>query len=87
MKFFREKLRLLFLKFRVVYLNNLWGYSLSSSVRVSFSAYLDKTYPEGIQIGAYTLVARGAVILSHDFSRGFRSNTKIGCYIAWCDYW
>lgn len=44
------------------------------------SAYLDKTHPAGILLGKYTLVARGAIVLSHDFTRGFRGETKIGDY-------
>ena len=76
----RENARQLLLLFRFYYLSKVWGVKLSKTSRVSFSAFLDKTHPKGICIGEKTLVARGAVVLSHDFSRGFRGHTRIGHY-------
>jgi len=68
------------IRLRSIFLRKIWGYKLSDSTRISFSAYLDKTNPNGIEIQDYTLIARGAVILSHDYTRGIRANTKIGKY-------
>ncbi|MBI9066028.1 MAG: acyltransferase [Salinivirgaceae bacterium] len=47
---------------------------------VSTKSYLDKTNPKGIYIGAYSGVARGASILTHDHVLGDRvhRDTKIG---------
>ena len=60
------------------------GMNISPSARISLSAYLDKTYPEGIYIDDETFVAREAMILSHDFSRSCHLSTKIGkrCFIG-----
>ena len=51
----------------------------------SLSARFDAANPKGIIIGEYSFVAAGAVILSHDFSRGGYSKiTRIGnrCFIG-----
>lgn len=74
----RDTLRQTFLHVRVWFLCHGWGYQLHSSVIVSWSAYLDKTNPSGIVIGGHTLVARGATILSHDYTRSIRTTTHIG---------
>jgi len=64
---------------RIRYLQK-WGYCIDSSANVSFSAFLDKTYPKGIKIGKYTLIAREAMVLSHDYTRSFHAKTSIGDY-------
>ncbi len=78
-KHIRELIRSIALKIRFFYLKA-WGHRLDKTTRVSFSAFLDKTNPKGVHIGSYTLIARGAVILSHDFTRSYRAETKIGDY-------
>lgn len=75
----REIARLILIRMRSSYFKFL-GYSVDKTARISFSAYLDKTNPKGIVIGEYSLVARDAAILSHDFTRSFRGITKIGKY-------
>lgn len=65
---------------RTFALNRVWGFNIHQTARVSFFAYLDKTYPTGIYIGEFTLVARGAMILSHDFTRAYRAKTNVGSY-------
>jgi len=69
---------------RIVYLTRLWRHSIHPSSRISFHAYLDKTNPHGIIIGADTILTRGVVVLAHDFSRRRRCETKIGarCFIG-----
>jgi len=66
------------------YLVKLKGMHISSSARISFSAFLDKTNPKGIYIDDETFVAREAMILSHDYSRSCHQRTKIGkkCFIG-----
>ncbi len=78
-KYIREIIRIVILKIRLFYLRFL-GHNIDSTARVSLSAFLDKTNPKGIFIGGYTLVARGAVILSHDFTRSYHADTYIGSF-------
>jgi acetyltransferase-like isoleucine patch superfamily enzyme len=42
------------------------------------SAWIDRTWPAGIHIGAGTYVGLEAVILTHDFTRGVYLDTRIG---------
>jgi acetyltransferase-like isoleucine patch superfamily enzyme len=68
---------------RILYLRSL-GMDIARSARMSMSAYLDKTNPRGIHIGAESFIAKGALILSHDFVRGKHAHTYIGtrCFIG-----
>lgn len=58
--------------------------NIAKTARVSFGAKLDKTYPKGINIGEESYIASGAIIFTHDFSRGIHTNTYIGkrCFIG-----
>lgn len=66
------------------------GYDITYSTIIEGTVKLDKLYPQGIHIGANTLVAGGAVILSHDHCKRVGNNqpylvdTHIGknCFIA-----
>ena len=66
------------------------GYDIKYSTIIEGTVLLDKLYPEGIHIGENTLVAGGAVILSHDHCKRVGNNqpyladTYIGknCFIA-----
>lgn len=42
------------------------GYNFSDGVIIESGVILDKIHPQGITIGENSLIARGAVILSHD---------------------
>lgn len=75
---FRGFVRTTFMRVRVAYLRGLWGHELHPTARISFSAYLDRTNPKGVCIGAYTVIARGAVVLSHDYTRSVSARTNIG---------
>jgi acetyltransferase-like isoleucine patch superfamily enzyme len=55
-----------------------WGMDIGKDCRISLSARLDRTYPRGIHIGESTAVSFGAVILSHDYTRGMHVDTRIG---------
>jgi acetyltransferase-like isoleucine patch superfamily enzyme len=50
----------------------------------SLSARLDRSHPKGIHIGAESYVAFEAVVMSHDMTRGLRTDTRIGqrCFIG-----
>lgn len=80
MRKIRNWIRIYLIRLRIIFLRTVWGFSLSDSVQISFSAFLDKTNPGGIEIGEKTLIARGAIILSHDYSRSLNAVTKIGSY-------
>jgi len=86
---FRLFIATIFRKFRVLKFR-IKGYDIPYSAIIEGSALLDKLYPKGIHIGANTLVAGGATILSHDHckrvgdNQPFLVDTFIGknCFIA-----
>lgn len=71
------------LDIRVARLRRL-GMKIGSDTQISLKAHLDKTNPRGIHIGNGTLVAFGAVILSHDLARVLHTDTYVGanCFIG-----
>jgi acetyltransferase-like isoleucine patch superfamily enzyme len=79
----------IFRKIRV-FLLKCKGYDISYSTIIESAVRLDKLYPQGIHIAANTLVAGGAIILSHDHCKRVGNNqpylvdTYIGrnCFIA-----
>ena len=76
-------------KIRVFYLR-IRGYNIPYSSIIEGSVKLDKLYTAGINVGNNTLIAGGAVILSHDHCKRVGNNlpyladTYIGnnCFIA-----
>src|SRR5581483_6264142 len=75
--------RRLLLRLRCRYLRRL-GMDIHPDTQISLKAHLDRTNPRGIHIGEGTLVAFGAVILSHDLARVLHTDTYIGknCFIG-----
>ena len=80
----REWLRWILLQPYFFILTKLYGMHISSTARISLRAKLDRTYPQGIYIGDETYIASGALVFSHDYCRGLRTNTFIGkrCFIG-----
>ena len=80
----REFIRLFFLSYRHFVFNKIYGMDISPSARISFRAHLDKTHPKGIHIGDESYIVSGAMILSHDFIKDIKTDTKIGkkCFIG-----
>jgi acetyltransferase-like isoleucine patch superfamily enzyme len=80
----RDTLRSTVIHLRAAYLRAIWGFHIHPSAQISFKAYLDRTHPQGVFIGAETIITRGATILSHDFSRARHACTIIGrrCFIG-----
>jgi len=76
-------MRRLLLRLRCLYFQKL-GMDIHPDTQISLKAHLDRTNPRGIHIGEGTLVAFGAVILSHDLSRVIHTDTYIGknCFIG-----
>lgn len=84
MRWIRNIVRLVVIAFRHWVLVSLYGMHISRSARISYGAKLDKTNPRGVHIGDESYVASGAIIFSHDFSRGLHRDTYIGkrCFIG-----
>jgi len=61
-----------------------YGMDIAPSARISWGAKLDKTYPQGIHIGAESYCASGSLILTHDYTRALYADTHIGrrCFIG-----
>ena len=57
---------------------------LHPTCRYSLKVNFDKTNPKGVHVGAETYIAFGSVILAHDMSRRFHTDTYIGerCFIG-----
>lgn len=62
------------------YYNAVWGTHISEGTRISLSAKIDRTYPNGVVIGKYSVIAFGASVLSHDFVNALHLQTKVGDY-------
>lgn len=71
------------LRLRTSYLRYL-GMDIHPDSQISLKANLDRTNPRGVHIGQGTLVAFGAVILTHDLARVLHTDTYIGrnCFIG-----
>ena len=80
----KNAIRLCVIGTRLWMLRKLYGMDKDKSARLSFNAILDKTNPKGIHIGEESFVAKGAIILTHDFCRSIHSDTYIGkrCFIG-----
>lgn len=78
MKLLRNFFRKYLIRVRTLYLIRIWGHKLHPTSIVSFFAYLDRTSPKLIEIGAYTIITRGATVLSHDYSRSKSTKVTIG---------
>lgn len=77
-------LRLRVLALRRKYLVAYCGMDLHPTCNVSLKAVLDRNNPRGVHVGAYSYVAFEAVIMTHDMTRGLRTDTYIGerCFIG-----
>jgi acetyltransferase-like isoleucine patch superfamily enzyme len=77
-------IRLSLLYVRRIYYTRFLGMDIHPSSSFSMSAKLDKSNPRGIHIGPESYVAFEAVIMSHDMTRGLRTDTWIGerCFIG-----
>ena len=80
----RNHLRLAAIHLRRWVLVYAYGMDIASSARISWGTKLDKTYPQGIHIGAESYCASGCLILAHDYARGIHTDTRIGsrCFIG-----
>jgi hypothetical protein len=69
---------------RRVYYVRVLGMDIADSAWFSLKVNFDRTHPLGIHIGPESYIAFGAVILSHDMTRGLYADTRIGarCFIG-----
>ncbi len=71
------------LRWRVMHLRQL-GMDIHPDTQISLKTHLDRTNPHGVHIAEGTLIAFGAVVLTHDMSRALSTDTYIGrnCFIG-----
>ena len=69
---------------RRAYFVNVWKMDIDKSAWFSLKVHFDRTHPRGIHISRESYVAFGAVILTHDMTRGIYADTRIGsrCFIG-----
>jgi len=69
---------------RRAYFVHVRGMDIHKSALFSLKVDFDRTHPRGIHIGPDAYVAFGAVVLTHDMTRGFYAHTRIGarCFIG-----
>src|SRR6266436_5518577 len=80
----RDALREAVLALRRQYFVRVWKMDIGEGTAISTSAKLDKTNPQGIHIGKYTVVTFGAAILTHDWVNRRNGDVRIGdnCFIG-----
>jgi len=69
---------------RRLYFVKIWKMNIDPTARFSLRVEFDRTHPSGVHIGYQSYVAFGAVILTHDMTRGIYADTKVGarCFIG-----
>lgn len=84
MRTIRNFMRIVVISIRYYILTKFYGMDISKTARISYGAKLDRTYPKGIHIDEESYIASGAIIFSHDYSRGLYKDTYIGkrCFIG-----
>lgn len=80
----RNLIRLIVINLMHILYTKLYGMHIRKTARISFGAKLDKTNPKGIYIIEESYIASGAIIFTHDYSRGLHKDTHIGkrCFIG-----
>ncbi|CAE6931181.1 Hexapeptide repeat of succinyl-transferase [Vibrio sp. B1ASS3] len=80
----RTILRELVIRANLYLLCSVYKMNIDKTAKVSLRAKIDKTYPEGINIGSYSYISNGAMILTHDFINKRKLNTSIGsrCFVG-----
>lgn len=69
---------------RRLYYVRVWRMDIDPSAWFSLRVQFDRTHPSGIHIGPESYVAFGAVVLTHDMTRGLYADTRVGarCFIG-----
>lgn len=81
---FRNALRLAVISIRYFVFTKVYKMNIDKTARISYGTKLDRTHPKGVFIGKESYFASGAILFTHDFSRGIKTNTYIGerCFIG-----
>jgi serine acetyltransferase len=69
---------------RRLYCVKVWRMDIHPTAWFSLRVEFDRTHPSGIHIGRESYVAFGAVLLTHDMTRGIYADTRVGerCFIG-----
>jgi len=69
---------------RRLYYVKVWRMNIDPTAWFSLRVEFDRTHPSGIHIGPESYVAFGAVLLTHDMTRGIYADTRVGvrCFIG-----
>ena len=69
---------------RRIYYVRVWKMHIDPTAWFSLRVEFDRTHPSGIHIGRESYVAFGAVLLTHDMTRGIYADTRVGahCFIG-----
>jgi exopolysaccharide acyltransferase PssR len=80
----RLVIRRMLMAARRQYFVRVWGMDIDPTAWFSLAVRFDRTYPRGIHVGSESYVAFGAVLLSHDMTRGLYADTCIGarCFVG-----
>lgn len=65
-------------KFDALLRKHVWGMDIDPTAWIARTAYIDRTWPRGIHIGADCVIDEEASILTHDMTRGLYLDTQIG---------
>lgn len=80
----RNFIRLIVIRVQHIIYIYFYKMHINRTARISVGAKLDKTNPQGVFIGDESYISSGAIVFTHDFSRGIHKNTVIGnkCFIG-----
>ncbi len=69
---------------RRLYYVNVWRMNIHPTAWFSLRVEFDRTHPSGVHIGPDSYIAFGAVLLTHDMTRGIYADTRVGarCFIG-----
>ena len=84
LKKIRDAFHIVITSIKLMTLRKFYHMNISSSARISYGAYLDKTNPRDVHIDDQSFIAYGAMILTHDYCRSLYKKTYIGkqCFIG-----
>jgi acetyltransferase-like isoleucine patch superfamily enzyme len=82
--FIHVTLRHSILGLRIKLLNGVFNMNIHPTARISLKTKLDFTNPNGVNIGEYSYLAFGSVVLTHDMCRNISKPVVIGknCFIG-----
>jgi acetyltransferase-like isoleucine patch superfamily enzyme len=77
-------LRNVIVSLRRLWLVRVWGMDIHPTAQMSMSAQFDRTFPNGVHVGAHSWIAFEARILTHDRTRGLYLHTRVGqnCFVG-----